>query len=103
MNTIKDIIGDYALGKYKNMTNDELIDCMQQLIYIIDEETTPEEKLALKKPYWSLVYRIANGKGLMWDLPRKKKEEKTEEENKTYRKLIRDKKTEESKPEKNDN
>lgn len=108
--SIRDIIADFALGKYKEMCNDELIDTMNRLMYIIDEDTTPEEKIALKKPYWSLVYRIANKKGLMWELPKKRKEEKEQKEEKKEEKkpyknrfIIKDKKAEETKPKKEDN
>ncbi len=104
--SIRDIIADFALGKYKEMCNDELIDTINRLMYIIDDDTTTEEKLALKKPYWSLVYRIANKKGLMWELPKKKKEEKEQkEEKKPYKNrfIIKDKKAEETKPKKEDN
>lgn len=79
MSTIKDIVADYALGKYKGMCNDELLDTMQDLLKVIVDDTTAEEKIALKKPYWSLVYRIANSKGLMWDKPRIRKNYKKQQ------------------------
>ncbi|EMD44047.1 Hypothetical protein EHI5A_211470 [Entamoeba histolytica KU27] len=104
--SIKDIIADFALGKYKEMGDEELIETMNKLMYIIDDETSTEEKVALKKPYWSLVYRIANKKGLMWNKPQIKKVKTPEVPKKEYKTkfVLKDKKKEEeTKPKKEDN
>lgn len=96
MSTIKDIVANFALGRYKRMCTEELLDTLDSLVHIVDEDTPEEERIALKKPYWSLVYRIAGKSGLMWDMA-KVKDKKNTKKNKEETK---DKKDEESKPKK---
>lgn len=96
MSTIKDIVANFALGRYKRMCTEELLDTLDSLVHIVDEDTPEEERIALKKPYWSLVYRIAGKSGLMWDMT-KVKDKKNTKKNKEETK---DKKDEESKPKK---
>lgn len=97
MSTIKDIVANFALGRYKRMCTEELLDTLDSLVHIVDEDTPEEERIALKKPYWSLVYRIAGKSGLMWDMAKVKDNKKN---TKKAKEETKDKKEEESKPKK---
>ncbi|GAB1218890.1 hypothetical protein ENUP19_0008G0014 [Entamoeba nuttalli] len=106
MTTIKDMIADHAMGKFVSMDADELIDTMVKLVNSVEEYTKEDELKGLKKPYWSLVYRIARKKGLMWDKPQIKKVKTPEVPKKEYKTkfVLKDKKKEEeTKPKKEDN
>ncbi|BFU21758.1 hypothetical protein KM1_331520 [Entamoeba histolytica HM-3:IMSS] len=101
MTTIKDMIADHAMGKFVYMDADEFIDTMVKLVNSIEEYTKDEEIKELKKPYWSLVYRIARKKRINVGHPKKKEEQKKEYKN---RFIIKDKKKEEeTKPKKESN
>lgn len=91
MTTAKDIIANFAITRFRNKDADELLEEYLNLLKI-NKDASKEEQQALKKPYWSLVYKIAIKNNLMWEKEKRKKEEKKNKQEQ--------KKEEETKPKK---
>lgn len=91
MTTAKDIIAEFAITRYRNKDADELLEEYLNILKI-NKDASKEEQQALKKPYWSLVYKIAIKNNLMWEKEKRKKQEKKNKQEQ--------KKEEETKPKK---
>lgn len=75
MSTAKDIIANFAITRFRNKDADELLEEYLNLLKI-NKDASKEEQQALKKPYWSLVYKIAIKNDLMWEKEKRKSKQR---------------------------